>query len=108
MAAETRLPPEAGSPILSHNSNGPVSVTYRRQGDDNLLVEYGEMQLDIAIRMRVHLLMQAVKAAKLPGLIDLTPAFGRCKSIMMAAACRAPGCWACSAKSRPVCPLHRM
>ncbi|MCF1492846.1 5-oxoprolinase/urea amidolyase family protein [Agrobacterium vitis] len=72
-AAETRLPPEAGSPILSHNSNGPVSVTYRRQGDDNLLVEYGEMQLDIAIRMRVHLLMQAVKAAKLPSLIDLTP-----------------------------------
>ncbi|OHZ30968.1 urea carboxylase [Agrobacterium vitis] len=71
--AQTHLPPEAGSPILSHNSNGPVSVTYRRQGDDNLLVEYGEMQLDIAIRMRVHLLMQAVKAAKLPGLIDLTP-----------------------------------
>ncbi|MCF1471393.1 urea carboxylase [Agrobacterium vitis] len=71
--AQTRLPPDAGSPILSHTSNGPVSVTYRRQGDDNLLVEYGEMQLDIAIRMRVHLLMQAVKAAKLPGLIDLTP-----------------------------------
>ncbi|MVA55609.1 urea carboxylase [Agrobacterium vitis] len=71
--AQTRLPSDAGSPILSHNSNGPVSVTYRRQGDDNLLVEYGEMQLDIAIRMRVHLLMQAVKAAKLPGLIDLTP-----------------------------------
>ncbi|MUO77728.1 urea carboxylase [Agrobacterium vitis] len=71
--AQTRLPPKAGSPILSHNSNGPVCVTYRRQGDDNLLVEYGEMQLDIAIRMRVHLLMQAVKAAKLPGLIDLTP-----------------------------------
>ncbi|WP_429930287.1 urea carboxylase [Agrobacterium vitis] len=71
--AQTRLPPDAGSPILSHTSNGPVCVTYRRQGDDNLLVEYGEMQLDIAIRMRVHLLMQAVKAAKLPGLIDLTP-----------------------------------
>jgi urea carboxylase len=62
-----------GSPILASSTHGPVPVVYRRQGDDNLLVEYGEMQLDIAIRMRVHLLMQAVQAAKLPGLIDLTP-----------------------------------
>lgn len=62
-----------GSPILASTEGGPVPVVYRRQGDDNLLVEYGEMQLDIGIRMRVHLLMQAVKAAKLPGLIDLTP-----------------------------------
>ncbi|CAH0342051.1 Carbamoyl-phosphate synthase large chain [Rhizobium sp. CECT 9324] len=62
-----------GSPILATHTTGPVAVVYRRQGDDNLLVEYGEMQLDIALRLRVHLLMQAVKAAKLPGLIDLTP-----------------------------------
>ncbi|MDH4441841.1 MAG: urea carboxylase, partial [Rhizobium sp.] len=64
---------DAGSPILVTSSNGPIPVVYRRQGDDNLLVEYGDMQLDIAIRMRVHLLMQAVQAAKLPGIIDLTP-----------------------------------
>jgi urea carboxylase len=63
----------SGSPILATHTSGPVPVVYRRQGDDNLLVEYGEMQLDIAIRMRVHLLMQAVQAARLPGLIDLTP-----------------------------------
>ncbi|UJW74896.1 urea carboxylase [Rhizobium sp. SL42] len=69
----SRLPPEAGSPILATSMIGPVPVVYRRQGDDNLLVEYGEMQLDIALRLRVHLLMEAVKAAKLPGLIDLTP-----------------------------------
>jgi urea carboxylase len=62
-----------GSPILASNDTGPIPVVYRRQGDDNLLVEYGEMQLDIAIRMRVHLLMQAVQAARLPGMIDLTP-----------------------------------
>ena len=30
------------------------------QGDDNLLVEYGPMALDIALRLRVHLLTQAV------------------------------------------------
>ncbi|WP_298459829.1 urea carboxylase [uncultured Cellulomonas sp.] len=55
-------------------------VTYRRSGDDNLLVEYGPMQLDLASRMRVHALAEAVRerlvadggrAAR--GLVDLTP-----------------------------------
>lgn len=49
------------------------SVTYRRSGDDNLLVEYGEMQLDLALRMRVHALAEAVAAEGLPGVVDLTP-----------------------------------
>ncbi|MER5430392.1 5-oxoprolinase/urea amidolyase family protein [Streptomyces sp. NPDC002588] len=48
-------------------------VTYRRSGDDNLLVEFGPMQLDLALRMRVHALMEAVSAAALPGVTDLTP-----------------------------------
>ncbi|OWV82380.1 urea carboxylase [Rhizobium sp. R634] len=64
---------EAGSPIIGKRDDGPVSVVYRRQGDDNLLVEYGPMTLDIALRLRVHLLMQAVSRARLPGIIDLTP-----------------------------------
>ncbi|HBF32765.1 urea carboxylase [Rhizobium sp.] len=68
-----RISKQAGSAIIGSRDDGPVPVVYRRQGDDNLLVEYGPMQLDIALRLRVHLLMQAVKEAKLPGLIDLTP-----------------------------------
>ncbi|MEV6791972.1 urea carboxylase [Streptomyces sp. NPDC051320] len=48
-------------------------VTYRRSGDDNLLVEFGPMELDLALRMRVHALMEAVVAAGLPGITDLTP-----------------------------------
>ncbi|MFE4700187.1 5-oxoprolinase/urea amidolyase family protein [Streptomyces sp. NPDC056738] len=48
-------------------------VTYRRSGDDNLLVEFGPMQLDLALRMRVHALMEAVTAAGLDGVTDLTP-----------------------------------
>ncbi|GAA0937668.1 urea carboxylase [Actinocorallia libanotica] len=48
-------------------------VTYRRSGDDNLLVEFGPMELDLALRMRVHALMEAVEAAGLPGVTDLTP-----------------------------------
>ncbi|WP_028081577.1 5-oxoprolinase/urea amidolyase family protein [Solimonas soli] len=62
-----------GSAIFATRDDGPVPVVYRRAGDDYLLVEYGPMALDIALRLRVHLLMQAVRAAKLPGLIDLTP-----------------------------------
>ncbi|MFI5873190.1 5-oxoprolinase/urea amidolyase family protein [Streptomyces sp. NPDC051445] len=48
-------------------------VTYRRSGDDNLLVEFGPLQLDLALRMRVHALMEAVAAADLTGVTDLTP-----------------------------------
>ncbi len=68
-----RISEAAGSAVIGATEAGTVPVVYRRQGDDNLLVEYGPMQLDIGIRMRVHLLMQAVKEARLQGLIDLTP-----------------------------------
>ncbi|OYW44341.1 MAG: urea carboxylase, partial [Azorhizobium sp. 12-66-6] len=65
--------PEAASAILAQRDDGPVRVVYRRQGDDNLLVEFGDMTLDIALRLRAHLLAAAVEEAKIPGLIDLTP-----------------------------------
>ncbi|MBB3569789.1 urea carboxylase [Rhizobium sp. BK491] len=68
-----RAPEETGSAIVGQSQDGPVPVVYRRQGDDNLLIEYGPMTLDIALRLRVHLLMQAVVGARLPGIIDLTP-----------------------------------
>lgn len=48
-------------------------ITYRRSGDDNLLVEFGPMQLDLALRMRVHALMEAVTELDLYGVTDLTP-----------------------------------
>ncbi len=48
-------------------------VTYRRSGDDNLLVEFGPMQLDLAQRMRVHALMEAVSEQGPEGITDLTP-----------------------------------
>ena len=53
------------------------SVTYRRAGDAYLLIEYGPIVLDFALRFRVHALMQAVGKAieskALTGIIDLTP-----------------------------------
>ncbi|NBB25790.1 urea carboxylase [Porphyrobacter sp. SLTP] len=48
-------------------------TTYRQQGDRNILVEYGDIVLDIELRIRIHALMQALEAMKLPGVIDITP-----------------------------------
>ncbi len=72
-AGEGGLPTRATSPILATRETGPVRVVYRRAGDDNLLVEYGSMMLDIALRLRVHLLMEAVTAARIAGIVELTP-----------------------------------
>ncbi|TWP52279.1 5-oxoprolinase/urea amidolyase family protein [Lentzea tibetensis] len=45
-------------------------VTFRRSGDDNLLVEFGPMQLDLALRMRVHALASELTSL---GITGLTP-----------------------------------
>ena len=50
-----------------------TQLVYRRAGDDYLLIEFGEPVLDINLRFRVHALMQAIEAAHLTGVIDLTP-----------------------------------
>ena len=47
-------------------------VRYRRAGDDNILIEYGPMALDFALRLKAHLLVEALKQSRLP-IIDLTP-----------------------------------
>ncbi|SDK86071.1 urea carboxylase [Glycomyces sambucus] len=49
------------------------AVAYRRAGDDAVLLEYGPMHLDLALRMRVGALMDALAAADPAGLIDTTP-----------------------------------
>ncbi|MFI9840242.1 5-oxoprolinase/urea amidolyase family protein [Nonomuraea sp. NPDC051941] len=68
-----RLPSAVGRPgdggVLARRGD----VTYRRSGDDNLLVEFGPMELDLALRMRVQALAEAVDAARLPGIVDITP-----------------------------------
>ncbi|WP_327716045.1 5-oxoprolinase/urea amidolyase family protein [Streptomyces sp. NBC_00490] len=62
-------PPIVDGGVLARDGD----VTYRRSGDDNLLVEFGPMQLDLALRMRVHALMEAVADACPDGITDLTP-----------------------------------
>nr|WP_240423615.1 urea carboxylase [Microbacterium halotolerans] len=48
-------------------------ATYRRDGDSSVLVEYGPMQLDLAMRMRVHALQQTLVEHAPDGILDVTP-----------------------------------
>jgi len=53
-------------------------VIYRRQGDRNLLVEYGPITLDLELRLRVHAVTAALSKAGgaeagLAGIIDVVP-----------------------------------
>ena len=61
--------------VLGRVPEGPgrPAVTYRRSGDDNLLVEYGDMVLDLSLRARVHALHQHLEELRMPGIVDLTP-----------------------------------
>jgi urea carboxylase len=47
-------------------------VTYRRQGDDHLLVEFQPNVLDLGLRLRVHALAARIEAERLGGVLELT------------------------------------
>ncbi|HEY4187886.1 MAG TPA: urea carboxylase, partial [Polyangia bacterium] len=67
--------PHASDPVLvvlPETAERP-SVTIRQDGDAYLLVEYGPMVLDLALRFRVHALAAWFTDARLQGIIDLTP-----------------------------------
>ena len=53
--------------------NGALDVVYRPAGNNYMLVEYGELVLDLNLRFRIHALMQWVQKQNIPGIIDLTP-----------------------------------
>jgi urea carboxylase len=48
-------------------------VVIRRAGDEDLLIEFGEKTLDFELRLRAQALRDAVEAAAIPGIVDLTP-----------------------------------
>ncbi|MBT0723393.1 urea carboxylase [Rosenbergiella sp. S61] len=48
-------------------------VYYRQAGDHYILIEYGDNILDLALRLRVHLLMEALEAHAIEGLEELSP-----------------------------------
>ena len=63
------------SPILWQDAarDGMPAMTVRAAGDNFLLVEYGELTLDIALRFRVHALMQRLESEPQPGRLEMTP-----------------------------------
>ncbi len=72
------LPPDhapLGTPVLRHlHSEGEKpDLVVRQSGDANLLFELGPLVLDMGLRFRIQALMEAVKHAGLPGILDLTP-----------------------------------
>ncbi len=60
------------SVILHESGCGDDAFCIRQAAEDALLVEYGPMKLDVALRLRVHLLMNALLKTNLP-VEDLTP-----------------------------------
>jgi urea carboxylase len=59
--------------ILHELPDNEIAVKYRRSGDDNILIEYGELVLDLNLRFRIHALMEWLAQNPLSGILELTP-----------------------------------
>ena len=79
-------PPTFAVPSLAETAHGSATilaaleattstpkVVYRQAGDKYVLIEYGDNVLDLALRLRVHLLMNALTAQAEPGVEELSP-----------------------------------
>lgn len=72
------LPPDSEQlpsdyPVLVSRTNGRFHMTIRASGDEHILIEYGDMKLDLLLRFQVHALMEAIKAVDDLPILDLTP-----------------------------------
>jgi len=68
-------PPTVSPCVVAHLPAQPhrPAVAYRQAGDKYLLLEYGDNVLDLRLRLRVHALMQALKAMPIAGVKELSP-----------------------------------
>ncbi len=57
---------------LKATDETPTAV-WRQAGDNYILLEYGDNVLDLALRLRVHLLMAAIRETGQPGIEELSP-----------------------------------
>ncbi|MGQ9862691.1 MAG: urea carboxylase [Thiobacillaceae bacterium] len=64
---------ENASAILHREQVAGLDVVYRQAGDKYLLIEYGDNVLDLMYRLRVHALMESLKAEPVPGIVELSP-----------------------------------
>lgn len=67
------LAPSADSLVLHDSGEGAERLVIRQAGDAYVLAEIGPMQLDFKLRFHIHVLYEALRAAGLPSVLDLTP-----------------------------------
>jgi urea carboxylase len=72
---ETVVPRDHPLPVLLRleEDDDRPTVTYRRSGERNLLIEYGPDVLDLDLRARVHSLAAWLAANEVGGVVDVTP-----------------------------------
>ncbi len=58
--------------VLAEGTHDDTDYKIRLQGEENILIEYGDMELNIELRFRVHILMNELEKSDLP-IIDMTP-----------------------------------
>ncbi|EXU74394.1 urea carboxylase [Erwinia mallotivora] len=79
-------PPAFAAPSLDTTAQGSATVlaawaatattptaVWRQAGDNYILLEYGDNIMDLALRLRVHLLMTALRELNQPGIEELSP-----------------------------------
>jgi urea carboxylase len=72
-AVSPRRPDIPPSATIRERGEGDDRIVYRQSGDRYILVECGPPRLDLNLRLRVHVLHQALRDAGIPGIVDLTP-----------------------------------
>ncbi|MCC2334204.1 urea carboxylase [Cellulomonas wangsupingiae] len=79
LPADLRTGPDGDDGVLARvpadrdDPAGRPAAVYLRGADDHVLVEYGPPVLDLAVRLRVHALAEALRARAVPGVVDVTP-----------------------------------
>jgi len=66
---------ESATPIIDvlQHAELDIDVTIRSAGNEFLLIEAGELKLDIELRFFIHALMGYIEESDLDGIVDLTP-----------------------------------
>jgi len=68
---------------MSSDNRGAGPNRYRRSGDDNILIEYGPIALDLRLRLKAHLMMEGRSAQSWSqGFMIHRPASAHCRCIM--------------------------
>jgi urea carboxylase len=71
--ATSRCPPASAILYVAAATARCPAVVVRQSGEDNLLIEFGEPELDLALRFQVQALYAALQATAHPAVLDLTP-----------------------------------